>query len=91
MSLSFSLLHLLIHPLGRTSGGKKWQQTKPWNKRSVSILADIVVDTHTHTHTHTQMYTLTLLAGFTTPCILLGLVLAGKLKDSLKDHLIDEA
>lgn len=38
---------------------------------------------HLHTHTHT-------LPGFTTPCILLGLVLAGKLKDSLKDHLIDE-
>ena len=72
-------------------GGKKWQQTKPRNKSSVSILADIVVDTHAHTHTLTQMYTLTLLAGFTTPCILLGLVLAGKLKDSLKDHLMDEA
>lgn len=42
------------------------------------------IHTRLCTHTHT-------LAGFTTPCILLGLVLAGKLKDSLKDHLTDEA
>lgn len=62
---------------------KRWQQPKLWNKSSVSILADIVADTNTHTHTRT-------LAGFTTTCILLALVLAGRLKDSLKDHLIGE-
>ena len=90
MSLSFSLLHLLIHPLGRTLG------VRNGSRPSLGIKALLVSWltlwwTHTHTHTLTQMYTLTLLAGFTTPCILLGLVLAGKLKDSLKDHLMDEA
>lgn len=79
---SIYLSILLAGLLGAGGGDKKWQQTKWWNKSSVSILADIVVDTHRHTHPP--------LAGFTTPCILLGLVLAGKLKDSLKDHLTDE-
>lgn len=75
-----SLLYILfIRPLGRTFTGDGHLPTL-WNKSSASILADIVADdtlTSTHVHTHP--------GNFTAPCILVGLVLALRSKDSLTD------
>lgn len=80
-----SLLYVLfIRPLGSTFAGDGHLPTL-WNKSSVSILADIVADdTHTYTHVHAHP------GNFTAPCILVGLVLALRSKDSLTDCLLGQ-
>lgn len=83
--LSFSLLHILIRPLGRTFGGVRDGSSPSCGIKALLVSWLTLWRTLTRTHTHTPT-----LAGFTTPCILLGPVLAGRLKDSLKDHLIGD-
>lgn len=85
-----SLLYILfIRPLGRTIARDGLLPTL-WNKSSVSILADIVAGTHTYTHARTHTQTHTPPGNFTAPCILLGVVLALRSKDSLTDCLMGQ-